>query len=125
MSYIQLGSPFLKAGKGCAESEGGSGCIKKRGNQYVILNNKKGGIWRDGFASEAEAKKALSAYHANSPVTYTGSDKNQEAFEEIERINDQRMKAHALEQGRITTERQNREKNESMDKIREEFKKNN
>ncbi len=65
MSYVQFGSPFLQAGKGCAESEGGSGCIKKRGNEYVILNNKKGGVWRSGFKSEAEAKKALAAYHAN------------------------------------------------------------
>ena len=31
-------------GKGCAESEGGSGCIKKRGDGWVILNNKKGGV---------------------------------------------------------------------------------
>ena len=66
MSYVQFGSPFLQAGKGCAESEGGSGCIKKRGNEYVIFNNKKGGVWRSGFKSEAEAKKALAAYHANS-----------------------------------------------------------
>lgn len=27
--YTQHKSPFSKAGKGCAESEGGSGCIKK------------------------------------------------------------------------------------------------
>ena len=63
--YVQHNSPFSKMGQGCAESEGGSGCIKKRGDEYVILNNKKGGIWRSGFASEAEAKKALSAYPAN------------------------------------------------------------
>ena len=66
MGYVQYSSPFLKAGKGCAESEGGSGCIVKRGGEYVILNNKKGGVWRDGFASRAEAEKALAAYHANS-----------------------------------------------------------
>ena len=29
-------------GKGCAESEGGSGCIKKRGDGWVILNNTQG-----------------------------------------------------------------------------------
>ena len=28
--YTQHKSPFSKAGKGCAESEGGSGCIKKK-----------------------------------------------------------------------------------------------
>ena len=58
--YTQYSSPFFKAGKGCAKSEGGSGCI------WAILNNKKGGIWIDGFNSEAEAEKALAAYHANS-----------------------------------------------------------
>ncbi len=63
--YTQFKSPFSKTGKGCAESEGGSGCIKRRGNEYIILNNKKGGVWRSGFTPEAEAKKALSAYHAN------------------------------------------------------------
>ena len=64
--YTQYNSPFFKAGKGCAKSEGGSGCIVKRGDKFVILNNKKGGVWRDGFASRAEAEKALAAYHANS-----------------------------------------------------------
>ena len=55
-----------KAGKGFAESEGGSGCVVKRGDKYVILNNKKGGVWKSGFSSAEEAKKMLSAYHANS-----------------------------------------------------------
>jgi hypothetical protein len=50
-----------KAGKGCAESEGGSGCVVKRGDKYV-----KGGVWKSGFSSAEEAKKMLSAYHANS-----------------------------------------------------------
>ena len=40
--YTQYNSPFFKAGKGCAKSEGGSGCIVKRGDKFVILNNKKG-----------------------------------------------------------------------------------
>tara|TARA_R100000664_G_C2729997_1_gene120798 strand:+ start:487 stop:687 length:201 start_codon:yes stop_codon:yes gene_type:complete len=66
MAYIQYGSPFLASGKGCAKSEGGSGCVVKRGDKFVILNNKKGGIWRDGFATKEEADKALAAYHANS-----------------------------------------------------------
>ena len=38
--YTQYNSPFFKAGKGCAKSEGGSGCIVKRGGKFVILNNK-------------------------------------------------------------------------------------
>ena len=53
--------------KGCAKSEGGPGCVQKRGNEYVIINNKKPGnqVWRGGFASKAEANKVLSGYHAN------------------------------------------------------------
>ena len=60
-------------GKGCAESEGGSGCIKKgsytdkSGKKYPwhILNNKKGGIWR-GCDNEKDCESILDAYHANS-----------------------------------------------------------
>tara|TARA_R110000744_G_scaffold1692_7_gene6025 strand:+ start:3018 stop:3509 length:492 start_codon:yes stop_codon:yes gene_type:complete len=60
-------------GKGCAESEGGSGCIKKgsytdgSGKKYLwhILNNKKGGIWR-GCSSEKDCESILDAFHANS-----------------------------------------------------------
>ena len=53
--------------KGCAKSEGGSGCVQKRGDEYVIINNKKPGsqVWRGGFASKAEANKVLSGYHAS------------------------------------------------------------
>lgn len=51
-------------GKGCAESEGGSGCIKKRGDGWVILNNKKGGVWRK-CTSEKDCQKQLDAFHAN------------------------------------------------------------
>ena len=35
-----------KEGKGCAESEGGSGCIKKDDKGWFIWNNKKGGIFK-------------------------------------------------------------------------------
>ena len=58
-------SPVKMEGKGCAKSEGGSGCVVKRGGEYVILNNKKGGVWRSGFASRSAADKVLAAYHAN------------------------------------------------------------
>ena len=58
-------SPVKMEGKGCAKSEGGSGCVVKRGDEYVILNNKKGGVWRSGFASRSAADKVLAAYHAN------------------------------------------------------------
>lgn len=50
-------------GKGCAESEGGSGCIKKKGDQWVIMNNKKGGIFRK-CDSEAHCEEILDAFHA-------------------------------------------------------------
>ena len=52
-------------GKDCAKSEGGSGCINKKGDEWVIMNNKKGGIFRDGFKSEKDAEEALDAYHAS------------------------------------------------------------
>ena len=63
-------SPYSMEGplnKGCAKSEGGPGCVQKRGNEYVIINNKKPGnqVWRGGFASKAEANKVLAGYHAN------------------------------------------------------------
>jgi len=63
-------SPYSMEGpldKGCAKSEGGPGCVQKRGDEYVIINNKKPGsqVWRGGFASKAEANKVLSGYHAN------------------------------------------------------------
>ena len=51
-------------GKGCAESEGGSGCIKKRGSGWVILNNKKGGVWRK-CDSKTHCEKILDAFHAS------------------------------------------------------------
>ena len=51
-------------GKGCAESEGGSGCIKKRGKGWVILNNKKGGLWRK-CTSKKDCQDQLEAFHAN------------------------------------------------------------
>ena len=51
-------------GKGCSESEGGSGCIKKRGKGWVILNNKKGGVWRK-CTSEKNCQEQLNAFHSN------------------------------------------------------------
>ncbi len=51
-------------GKGCAESEGGPGCIKKKNDQWVIMNNKKGGIWRK-CDSKAHCEEILDAFHAS------------------------------------------------------------
>ena len=51
-------------GKGCSEAEGGSGCIKKRGGKWVILNNKKGGIFRE-CDSKKHCEEILDAFHAS------------------------------------------------------------
>jgi hypothetical protein len=51
-------------GKGCSESEGGSGCIKKRGGKWVILNNKKGGIFRE-CDSKKHCEEILDGFHAS------------------------------------------------------------
>lgn len=57
-------SPF---NAGCSKSEGGPGCIQKRGGEWVIINNKKPGnkIFQGGFSSKAEAEKSLRGYQAN------------------------------------------------------------
>jgi len=49
-------------GKGCANTK--KGCIVKQGGKWVILNNKKGGVWRS-CKSREHCKKMLDAYHAN------------------------------------------------------------
>jgi len=51
-------------GKGCSESEGGSGCIKKKDGEWVILNNKKGGIFKK-CSSKKDCEEILAGYHAN------------------------------------------------------------
>ena len=68
MSYNQQSNPFGAAqsatGQGCAETS--QGCIRKSSNgSFYILNNKKGGTWRSGFASTEDAKKQIAAIHAN------------------------------------------------------------
>ena len=49
-------------GKGCADSD--KGCIRQRDGQWVILNNKKGGIWRK-CDSRAHCEEILDAFHAS------------------------------------------------------------
>ena len=65
--FSPLPEPLSPLSKGCAKSEGGPGCVQKKGNEYVIINNKKPGnqVWRGGFASKAEANKVLAGYHAS------------------------------------------------------------
>ena len=57
-------NPLKKEGKGCSKSEGGSGCIVKRRGGWVILNNKKGGVWKK-CKSKEHCESILDAYHAN------------------------------------------------------------
>mgnify|MGYP001472636463 CR=1 FL=1 len=63
-------SPYSMEGpldKGCAKKDGGPGCVEKRGDEYVIINNNKPGkqIWRSGFSSRKAANDNLAGYHAS------------------------------------------------------------
>jgi len=49
-------------GKGCANTS--KGCIRKGNRGYYILNNKKGGKWRD-CKSKSHCKDMLEAMHVN------------------------------------------------------------
>ena len=49
-------------GKNCADTE--KGCIRQRDGQWVILNNKKGGIFRK-CDSRAHCEEILDAFHAS------------------------------------------------------------
>ena len=51
-----------KDGKGCADTP--KGCIRKRDGKWVILNNKKGGVWRE-CDSKAHCEEILDAFHAS------------------------------------------------------------
>lgn len=46
--------------QGCADTE--KGCIRKRDNGWVILNNKKGGVWRK-CKSKQHCEDILQAMH--------------------------------------------------------------
>ena len=48
-------------GKGCADTD--KGCIRKREGGWVILNNKKGGVWRK-CDSRSHCEEILDAFHA-------------------------------------------------------------
>ena len=71
-------------GKGCSKSEGGSGCIKRKGNEWIIMNNKKGGVWRDGFKSEKDAEEALDAFHANNESYIREGEVNEYAADDMD-----------------------------------------
>jgi hypothetical protein len=48
---------------GCADRP--KGCIRQRGGKWVILNNKKGGIWNDDCKSHKNCAAILTAFHAS------------------------------------------------------------
>ena len=49
-------------GKGCAETE--EKCIRQSSDgTWYILNNQKGGKWREGFGTKKEAQEALRGFH--------------------------------------------------------------
>lgn len=57
--------PFLNensGGKNCADTD--KGCIRKRKSGWVILNNKKGGVWRK-CDSKKHCEEILDAFHAS------------------------------------------------------------
>ncbi len=49
-------------GKGCADTD--KGCIRERDGGWVILNNKKGGVWRK-CDSHSHCEEILDAFHAS------------------------------------------------------------
>ena len=49
-------------GKGCADTD--KGCIRERDGGWVILNNKKGGVWRK-CDSRSHCEEILDAFHAS------------------------------------------------------------
>ena len=49
-------------GKNCADTD--KGCIRKRKSGWVILNNKKGGVWRK-CDSKKHCEEILDAFHAS------------------------------------------------------------
>ncbi len=55
-------SLFESEGKGCVDTK--KGCIRKRKSGWIILNNKKGGVWRK-CSSKKNCEEQLDAYHAN------------------------------------------------------------
>ena len=57
--------PFLNensGGKNCADTD--KGCIRKRKSGWVILNNKKGGVWRK-CDTKKHCEEILDAFHAS------------------------------------------------------------
>ena len=58
----ELDAVLTEDGKGCADSD--KGCIRKRKDGWVLLNNKKGGVWRK-CDSHSHCEEILDAFHAS------------------------------------------------------------
>ena len=58
----ELEAVLMEDGKGCADTD--KGCIRKRKDGWVILNNKKGGVWRK-CDSRKHCEEILDAFHAS------------------------------------------------------------
>ena len=58
----ELKAVLMEDGKGCADTD--KGCIRKRKGGWVILNNKKGGVWRECDSRE-HCEEILDAFHAS------------------------------------------------------------
>ena len=58
----ELQAVLMEDGKGCADTD--KGCIRKRKGGWVILNNKKGGVWRECDSRE-HCEEILDAFHAS------------------------------------------------------------
>ncbi len=63
LKAIELDEEIIEEdGKGCADTD--KGCIRKRKDGWVILNNKKGGVWRK-CDSHSHCEEILDAFHAS------------------------------------------------------------
>ena len=58
----ELEDILTEDGKGCAETK--DGCIRNRKDGWVILNNKKGGVWRK-CDDRTHCEDILDAFHAS------------------------------------------------------------
>jgi len=61
-SNLKNNNLISESGKNCADTE--KGCIRKRKSGWVILNNKKGGVWRK-CDSKKHCEEILDAFHAS------------------------------------------------------------
>jgi hypothetical protein len=61
-NHLKNNRLITENGKNCADTN--KGCIRKRKSGWVILNNKKGGVWRK-CDSKKHCEEILDAFHAS------------------------------------------------------------